>query len=73
MLSFFERALPGVPAERRAFTSEVVLVAMAAAAEKVTAQGLDRRAVDAWAKASADMYCAYIESISRDARKPKSR
>jgi AcrR family transcriptional regulator len=73
MRAFFVEALPGVPAERRAFASEVVLVAMAATAEKVTAQGLDRRAVDAWAKASAEMYCAYLESLARDARRAKTR
>ena len=69
MLTFFEEALPGVSAERQAFTSEVVLTAMAAVAEKVTAQGLDRRAVDAWAKASADMYRVYMESIVSGARR----
>lgn len=69
MLTFFQEALPGVPAERQAFTSEVVLTAMAAVAEKVTAQGLDRRAVDAWAKANADMYRAYVESVADSARR----
>jgi hypothetical protein len=39
----------------------------------VTAHGLDRRAVDARAKASADMFCAYIESLSLDARRAKTR
>jgi AcrR family transcriptional regulator len=69
MLSFFEEALPGVSAERQALTSEVVLTAMAAVAEKVTAQGLDRRAVDAWARANADMYRVYVESIASSARR----
>jgi AcrR family transcriptional regulator len=73
MRTFFDEALPGVPVERRAFASEIVLVAMAATAEKVTAQGLDRRAVDAWAKASAEMYCAYVESMARAARRDNSR
>ena len=69
MLAFFEEALPGVAPERQAFTSEVVLTAMAAVAEKVTAQGLDRRTVDAWAKANADMYRAYVESVALSARR----
>ena len=69
MLAFFEEALPGVATERQALTSEVVLTAMAAVAEKVTAQGLDRRTVDAWAKANADMYRAYVESVAHDARR----
>ena len=74
MQSFFEEALPAVPAEPRAFASEVVLTSMAALAEKVTAQGLGRVQVDAWAKSSADMYCAYIESLALGARqKPSAR
>jgi len=73
MLTFFEAALPGVSPEKQAFTSEVVLTAMAATAEKVTAQSLDRRAVDAWAKANAEMYCAYIAAIAREGKGKKAR
>ncbi len=73
MAAFFAEALPAVSARERAFASEVVLVAMGATAEKVTAQGLDRRAVDAWAKANAEMYCAYLEAIGRGAEPRKSR
>jgi len=69
MLTFFQAALPGVPAERQAITSEVVLTAMAAVAEKVTAQGLNRRAVDAWAQANADMSRAYVESVANGSRR----
>jgi len=67
MLKFFEEALPGVPAERQALTSEVVLTAMAAVGEKITERGLDRRAVDAWAQANAEMYRAYVESVATSA------
>ena len=72
MNAFFEEALPSVPEEPRAFAAEMVLTSMAALAEKVTAQGLGRAEVDAWAKSSADMYCAYIESLALGA-KTKSR
>ncbi len=67
MQAFFAEALPGVSPERQAFTSEVVLTAMSAVAEKVTAQGLDRSRVDAWAKESADMYRAYVAAIASSA------
>lgn len=67
MLMFFEEALPGVSAPRQAFTSEVVLTAMSAVAEKVTAQGLDRSRVDAWAQANADMYRAYVAFVASSA------
>jgi len=68
MLTFFEEALPGIAADQRRFASEVVLTAMAAVAEKVTARGLERREVDAWAIANAQMYRSYIESLARGAR-----
>jgi hypothetical protein len=68
MLAFFEEALPGVDSARRAFVSKLVLTAMSSIAEKVTAQGLARPAVDAWARENAEMYRAYIESVARAAR-----
>lgn len=70
---FLEEALPAVSARERAFAAEVVFTAMGATAEEVTAQGLDRRAVDDWAKASADMYCAYLELLTRRAEPRKPR
>ncbi|MEO8903273.1 MAG: TetR family transcriptional regulator [Polyangiaceae bacterium] len=73
MRAFFEELLPGVAADRQAFAADVVLAAMAAVAEKVTAQSLNRATVDAWAKANAEMYCAYIESLALPARRAKSR
>ena len=68
MNAFFEEALPVVPAPQREFAAELVLTSMAALAEKVTAQGLGRAQVDVWAKSSAEMYCAYIESLARGAQ-----
>lgn len=73
MAEFFAEALPMVPARERALASEVVLVTMGATAEKITERGLERRAVDEWAKASADMYCAYLETVARRADSRKSR
>lgn len=63
MHEFFAELLPGVPVKERAFAADVVKTAMGATAEKVTARGLDRRTVDAWAKANAEMYCGYVASI----------
>ncbi len=65
MRDFFKELLPGVPADKQEFAADVVLTAMAATAEKVTVQGLDRRTVDAWAKANAEMYCTYLEALLR--------
>lgn len=63
MQRFFQELLPGVAADKQAFAADVVLTAMGATAEKITAQGLERGAVDAWAKANAEMYCRYLESL----------
>ena len=63
MQGFFEELLPGISADKQAFAADVVLTAMGATAEKVTVQGFDRRTVDAWAKANAEMYCRYLESL----------
>ncbi len=73
MRDFLALALPGVSSERRAFAADVVLTAMGAVAEKVTEQDLDRASVDAWAKANADMYCAYLESLAEPTRRTKTR
>ena len=70
---FFEEVLPAASTRERTFAAEVVLTAMGATAEKVTAQGLDRRTVDEWAKSCAEMYCAYLESINRRAEPRKPR
>jgi AcrR family transcriptional regulator len=63
MRAFFAEALPCVWREQQLFAAEFVLTSMAAVAEKITAQGLSRPAVDAWAKASADMYCGYLLAL----------
>jgi len=73
MNAFFEEALPVVAAEPRALAAELVLTSMSALAEKVTARGLSRAQVDAWAKSSADMYCAYLESLARDAKRRSAK
>jgi len=73
MNAFFEEALPHVPAQPRAFAAELVLTSMSSLAEKVTAQGLDRATVDAWAAATADMYCAYLEALATRKQKAKAR
>ncbi|HEX4340777.1 MAG TPA: TetR family transcriptional regulator [Polyangiaceae bacterium] len=67
--TFFVELLPDVPDARRSLAADVVLTAMAATAEKVTAQRPDRPTVDAWAKECAAMYVAYVESVALTARR----
>lgn len=72
MARFFAEALPEVPARKRDFAAELVLTSMSSLAENLTARGVTRPVVDAWAKASADMYCAYVDSLAATARQSKA-
>jgi SspJ family small acid-soluble spore protein len=67
---FFDQLLPEVAPAARAFAAELVLTSMGATAENVTARRLGRSAVDAWARAAADMYCAYFASLTAPAPPP---
>jgi AcrR family transcriptional regulator len=61
--AFFDELLPGVPRADRAFAAEFVLTSMSSVAESITRGSRTRAEVDAWARASADMYCGYLERI----------
>jgi len=73
MLAFMAEALPGVSQEQRLLAARLVLTTMSAVAEKVTAQGLDRAAVDAWATANAEMFRSYLAELARRARPLRAR
>jgi AcrR family transcriptional regulator len=62
--AFLEEAVPGVRARERAFAADLVMTSMSAVAETITAQGRSRAEVDSWAKASAEMYCSYLERLA---------
>jgi AcrR family transcriptional regulator len=63
--AFFEELLPGVPRAERTFAAEFVMTSISSMAESVTRGSRSRAAVDAWAGASADMYCGYLEGLVR--------
>ena len=44
---------------------------MSAIAERITSEGRGRAEVDAWAKASAAMYCAWLDTLATPARGPE--
>jgi AcrR family transcriptional regulator len=70
--AFFEDLLPGVPREARTFAAEFVMTSMGAVAESLTRRPRSRAEVDAWARASAEMYCGYLEQLRRShARKER--
>ena len=62
---FFEELLPEATPEARAFAAEFVMVSMSAVAENLTRRPRPRAEVDAWARASAEMYCGYLEQLRR--------
>jgi AcrR family transcriptional regulator len=69
--AFASELLPGSTSEERAFVAEFLMTSMSAIAERITSEGRGRAEVDAWAKASAAMYCAWLDTIATPARGPK--
>lgn len=72
MGAFFEEVLPGATPEQRAFAADLVMTSMSAVAERITTEDCSRAEVDAWAKASAEMYCAYLEGLAGPGSSPPS-
>jgi AcrR family transcriptional regulator len=67
---FVEEALPGVPDDTRRFAAELLMRTMGAVAERITQDKRSRAEVDAWARASAEMYCAYLEHVAATGAAP---
>jgi AcrR family transcriptional regulator len=65
--AFLAEILPDATPQELAFTSEFLMTSMGAAAEEITAEGRSLAEVDAWAKATAEMYCGYLEGLARRA------
>ena len=63
--TFMREVLPGVPARERTFAADLVMTTMSAIGKKVSEQGYSRNEVDRWATATGDMFCAYLERLSR--------
>jgi AcrR family transcriptional regulator len=61
---FVNEVAPGVPRESRILAADVIRTSMAAVAETITTRGSSRADVDAWARASSDMYSCYLEALA---------
>jgi AcrR family transcriptional regulator len=70
---FVAEVLPGVPEEARRFAGELLMRTMGAVAERITREKRSRAEVDAWANASAEMYCAYLERLAATSAAPPTR
>jgi AcrR family transcriptional regulator len=66
--AFLAEAIPGASPRERAFAADFVFGSMFAVAESITARGLSRAEVDAWARASAEMYCGYLIALEKEKR-----
>jgi AcrR family transcriptional regulator len=64
-LTFMREVLPGVPVKERAFASDLVMTTMSAIGKKVSEQGYARTEVERWATATGDMFCAYLQQLSK--------
>jgi AcrR family transcriptional regulator len=65
-LTFMREVLPGVPVRERAFASDLVMTTMSAIGKKVSEQGYSRNEVERWATATGDMFCAYLQQLSKN-------
>jgi AcrR family transcriptional regulator len=65
-LTFMREVLPGVPVRERAFASDLVMTTMSAIGKKVSEQGYARTEVERWATATGDMFCAYLQQLSKN-------
>ena len=73
--AFAGELLPGSAPGERAFVADFMMTSMSAVAERITSEGRGRADVDAWAKASADMYCAWLDTLAtpKPATPPRPR
>jgi AcrR family transcriptional regulator len=72
--AFARELLPEVPVKERIFAMELVKTAMSTLGKTVSEEGHPRAHVDRFARATADMFCAYLEKVRRDhAGSEKSR
>jgi AcrR family transcriptional regulator len=65
-LTFMREVLPGVPVRERALASDLVMTTMSAIGKKVSEQGYARTEVERWATATGDMFCAYLQQLSKN-------
>ena len=64
VLAFVVEASPHAPHAARVLAADLLMTSMGAVAEKITAEPRSRAEIDAWGRASADMYCAYLAALA---------
>jgi AcrR family transcriptional regulator len=62
--AFIGELLPASAPSERAFFADFVMTSMSAVAERITSEGRGRAEVDAWAQASAEMVCLWLDRIA---------
>jgi AcrR family transcriptional regulator len=60
---FMRQVLPAASPRQRAFAADFIGTSMSAVAEKLTERRPSRGEVDAWARASADMYAGFLATL----------
>jgi AcrR family transcriptional regulator len=73
MRAFVDQAIPDVSLEARVLAADVILMSMGTVAETITTRGRPRAEVEAWARASAEMYWSYLAALASAARKRAKR
>jgi len=68
--AFVGELLPGATPAERAFAADFLMTSMSAVAERITSEGRTRVEVDACAKASAEMYGAWLDTMAISSEHP---
>jgi AcrR family transcriptional regulator len=71
--AFVADAIPDVALEARVLAADVILMSMGSVAETITTRGFTRAEVDAWARASVEMYWSYLAALALGARNSAKR
>jgi len=64
-LAFTRELLPSLSVQERAFVTDLIMTAMSAIGKTVSEEGHSRAEVDRLARATGDMFCAYLEQLAQ--------
>jgi AcrR family transcriptional regulator len=65
--SFMKEAIPNASPATRRLAADLVMTTMSTLGKTISERGISRTEVDAFAQATSDMFCAYLETLARRA------
>jgi hypothetical protein len=67
---FISEVLPDASAEQREVAADVVMTAMSTLGKAISERECSKAQVDAFAEASSDMFCAYLQQLHSKCAQP---